>query len=696
MTSITMKNSKCPDTIVCISDVCKESNADSESVILKNTLNFVTSHFTAHGFSHIVSSRSMIRSITWLILVLVCMGCMWYLVFRLLFIYFEYPTSIKVEISQVQAVAFPSVTICPLNPVRDLKERKQIKEHQTGLNGLLDFYTEVITACNSKRQTKTNENEFDCTKIHPTCEWSDFSNDCSCEIDSFCSTSECKKGKLEMMSGFYGTAITRVCRCNPGMCKYVATDRCFYMSFPKYNPKDTQHFSIASTNEGDYNVNNTNIESEYEYDESSYVENYTNEYPNSTLHRYQDLLSGSYDGSTDETSETCVCEYDKDTADTMKPDAASFSQTFDRKQLSFFAYHNDFENLIKASKSLDLSDIPSTLLYARREDFKMDNFTKRTIFKDLMKSCTVNGKLCQSKHFSTSVYSKYGLCFTFNKPGNFKTQSFGTDSGLRITFTTGDSNSETYPSINPDTGLRITIHQPGTYPWPTEEGFNVPTGAITSVAVSLEEVIRQNTVKSGCIEKYDLFAGKNYSYTEQACLHHCTEMWVNANCGCYLHKDFVKTENQKRFKPCSSATDMICVNNQSLNKECEHCLPSCRESIYTPMISSAAISSRFYDFVYKARKFEKKKNVKHCTGSPPQRSDISGLHVYFPRARIKTLKEYFTYSEETLLSNIGGTLGLFFGLSVVGILEALEFIIKSIVKITERPLCTKRTLKQPT
>ncbi|KAG1662048.1 Guanylate-binding protein 1 [Nymphon striatum] len=128
---------------------------------------------------------------------------------------------------------------------------------------------------------------------------------------------------------------------------------------------------------------------------------------------------------------------------------------------------------------------------------------------------------------------------------------------------------------------------------------------------------------------------------------------------------------------------MKCANNIQKDSKCDDCRPKCNERIYTPIISSADLDRKYFDFVRKAKSFEDK-NGKSTCNSLKNKYQLTALQIYFTNARYKAIDEHPTYSEVAFLSNIGGTFGLFIGLSVITLLEIVELIGTVIMKIVKR------------
>ncbi|XP_077868250.1 acid-sensing ion channel 4-B-like [Saccoglossus kowalevskii] len=55
--------------------------------------------------------------------------------------------------------------------------------------------------------------------------------------------------------------------------------------------------------------------------------------------------------------------------------------------------------------------------------------------------------------------------------------------------------------------------------------------------------------------------------------------------------------------------------------------------------------------------------------------NFAKVQVYFEDLNVETITEVKAYQEENMLGDLGGTMGLFLGMSVISIMEFVEFIL---------------------
>ena len=107
------------------------------------------------------------------------------------------------------------------------------------------------------------------------------------------------------------------------------------------------------------------------------------------------------------------------------------------------------------------------------------------------KSCSINGKPCDVKNFTSYKSFMFGKCYTFNSAegGNPPLQATmaGQNSGLKLRF---NIESEGYlkSTLNTFAGLVILIHDQKTFPIVEEFGIKVQTGVSTLCAIKRRKV----------------------------------------------------------------------------------------------------------------------------------------------------------------------------------------------------------------
>lgn len=106
----------------------------------------------------------------------------------------------------------------------------------------------------------------------------------------------------------------------------------------------------------------------------------------------------------------------------------------------------------------------------------------RTRLDDLIQLCTFNMLDCNmTTDFRLLVSPVMGACYSFNFDSKYQAQRSGPLYGLRVLL---NANYDEYLPTSAAGGMRILVHESTDFPLPDIHGFNVQTGASTSVGVN--------------------------------------------------------------------------------------------------------------------------------------------------------------------------------------------------------------------
>ncbi|CAH1782300.1 unnamed protein product [Owenia fusiformis] len=343
-------------------------------------------------------------------------------------------------------------------------------------------------------------------------------------------------------------------------------------------------------------------------------------------------------------------------------------------------------------------------------------------------SCTFRGEPCEESAFVVHQDGGFQHCVTFNGAGaqsnNMKVTKTGPTSGLSLILFvdayTSKRDLSGYTLYNPfdptsgQSGIRAIIHSPKTRPMPFEKGFDVPTGFSTSVA--LKETKRElMTEPHGNCTTAKFNKGTNYAYSEDTCLEQCKQELLIEDCGCMssmlptpsgelkpqycgkvnitnmLHMMFHKldetmqaiAEKELETLGCEAKLMESLGNPEVLNK-CE-CKEPCMNTNYVKTISQAVWPSN-----YNQRKFFKESinmsdpmhratilfeglEIDEITEGEKEmiQNNFLRFNVYFESLQVETTSQVEDYPASTLISEIGGNMGFYVGISIITLMEML-------------------------
>ncbi|XP_069139076.1 amiloride-sensitive sodium channel subunit alpha-like [Argopecten irradians] len=378
------------------------------------------------------------------------------------------------------------------------------------------------------------------------------------------------------------------------------------------------------------------------------------------------------------------------------------------------SYYDDYDSY--ASYSFDFYHEYATL----------DDATKTSTghqLEDMLVSCSFKGRSCSPANFSHFLHYKYGNCYTFNSGFNstvVETEKTGPVYGLTLEVYL--EQDEYVGSLAPDAGIRLTIHNQTAMPFPEENGINLAPGFKTGIALRLTEVIRVEPPHGECKEytwaenlKYNAWAEEgqlNVQYSYVACQKTCYQKSLIQYCGC-CSLDYPCTG--AAFDDVWSAYSYVdwCIYSNSTQTACEEyvlsqyekgelpcssdCVPPCDETEYTTDVTMSAWPSNEYldtainDF--RSTSSSLYSSISSSTSTTDKRAFMNEngikVEIYYRYLNFEVIQTEASYEVENLLSDIGGQLGLWIGLSIVSLFEIIE-IISDLVTIGILRLWNKR------
>lgn len=232
-----------------------------------------------------------------------------------------------------------------------------------------------------------------------------------------------------------------------------------------------------------------------------------------------------------------------------------------------------------------------------------------------------------------------------------------------------------------------------------EEGINVQVGKTTYIRLIKEVTINEPYPYSDCKDLtnyksilFDFIKNSENAYRQKSCLDLCYQMSTIENCGCYDLESLKFTSD----KPCHlNDTDYFCLVNNYRQFVTEENNVNC--SIECPLecvTERYQINSQFSDYPSRAyiksvlnENISSKKKVSDTKFSAQDEEETYQIYknqylevnIYFDDYKYVSISETRKTSEIDLISSIGGTLGLFIGISLLSIIEVVELIAEIIL-----------------
>ncbi|CAI4228113.1 unnamed protein product [Auanema sp. JU1783] len=301
-------------------------------------------------------------------------------------------------------------------------------------------------------------------------------------------------------------------------------------------------------------------------------------------------------------------------------------------------------------------------------------------YEDLIVSCTYDAKTCNYSTFEPIRDSTYGICHKFNFNGFYVSSRAGPLYGLRLVLKVDQSQ---YLPWTEASGVVINIHAQDEVPYPDVLGYFAPPGTASSMGVRFLTTTRCPHPYGTCTTQSHLQSDHfDGNYAVEACFRSCLQAKIVAECGCYdpsyPHADGISS--------CSvddttlMAANMDCIEGvtgttSSFNviRDCS-CPQPCEVETYSVTVSTAKWPSN----AYTPNECNEKNNTKWLTKKQCvewYRENTLLVEIYYERMNYQVLSESPAYSLVNLVSDIGGQVGLFLGMSIISLIEFAFLII---------------------
>ncbi|XP_071950186.1 acid-sensing ion channel 1-like isoform X2 [Antedon mediterranea] len=280
--------------------------------------------------------------------------------------------------------------------------------------------------------------------------------------------------------------------------------------------------------------------------------------------------------------------------------------------------------------------------------------------EDMLINCSWQYRPCGPDDFSTKTYD-LGVCYTFNGDSSnpLTTRNAGDTTGLILEI---DINQTEYAySANKAAGLKVLVHQQDEYPLVATFGFSVSPGFKTQVGLTGAQVVNlPHPYPSNCTSRALKYTK---AYTETNCINECKYRYITEICEC-KHPTM-----SADVRDCTIEESIRCAFEEEVNfynsgTKCD-CPIACEQTFYNNRISTSYWPANYVlgDYLDKTG-YTTKEDI---------RENLLQLQIYFEEMNFQIVTEVPTFSKLQLLSEIGGNMGLLCGMSLITIIEFLEF-----------------------
>ncbi|TKR79989.1 hypothetical protein L596_014129 [Steinernema carpocapsae] len=282
---------------------------------------------------------------------------------------------------------------------------------------------------------------------------------------------------------------------------------------------------------------------------------------------------------------------------------------------------------------------------------------------EVIKSCSFNTIACNASDWTSLTDPRMGRCHTFNLNANHTSRRAGPVYGLRLLVMT---NTKEYLPISESAGMKVVVTDQTEIIFPDITGYTVAVGTSSSIGVNYREVSRLGKPYGSCSnDKAATFVYKKEGdYSTEACQRSVYQEELVTKCRCY---DPSYPKPHYTDVPLCSVdikNEFQCWQTLANQSMANNCTQPCREGLYQGMVSVARWPSGSTE------------SVGGCMeGSFPDscyetyKRDGALVEVYYSKLNYESTKENAGYSFVSLLSDFGGQIGLWLGLSIISLVE---------------------------
>ena len=303
----------------------------------------------------------------------------------------------------------------------------------------------------------------------------------------------------------------------------------------------------------------------------------------------------------------------------------------------------------------------------------------------LLISCTLNNRENCDKKYEILRLGSYRDCYQF--------KFNWTD--VKFEFNLGKENECKSP-FSSSSGLSVYIHSPNfTLTEDVSNEILIEPGTHSSIGLIATKIKKLPKPFSDCFDDKNRFTdnksliaqtiGLIGNYEQDYCLELCHQYYLIDFCNCY--ENILANFKPENLKLCSKLTDShnSCENiindifyNSKNDAECLiNCPKECEFYNYEPnVISKSKYPSKEYYNILKSLKSDDTLN----------KSRLISLNIYIDIKSFNKITEYQSYSRGRLLGDIGGTIGLFLGISFISFAEIGELFFITLLPIFKRIL----------
>uniref|UniRef100_A0A8C5W0D9 Epithelial sodium channel subunit alpha n=2 Tax=Microcebus murinus TaxID=30608 RepID=A0A8C5W0D9_MICMU len=293
-------------------------------------------------------------------------------------------------------------------------------------------------------------------------------------------------------------------------------------------------------------------------------------------------------------------------------------------------------------------------------------------------ACRFNQASCNQANYSHFHHPVYGNCYTFNDKNNsnlWMSSMPGINNGLSLMLRT--EQNDFIPLLSTVTGARVMVHGQDEPAFMDDGGFNVRPGVETSISMRKEALDRLGGNYGDCTKNGSDVPVKNLyhsKYTQQVCIHSCFQESMIARCGCaYIFYPRPRDVEYCDYRKHNSWGYCYYKLQVDFSSDRLGCFTKCRKPCSVTSYQLSAGYSRWPSVTSQEWVFQMLSRQNNYTINN-KRDGVAKLNIFFKELKYKTNSESPSVTMVTLLSNLGSQWSLWFGSSVLSVVEMAELI----------------------
>ena len=326
-------------------------------------------------------------------------------------------------------------------------------------------------------------------------------------------------------------------------------------------------------------------------------------------------------------------------------------------------FQSDCNNLVRAfsgSNALSFTDIQEQGRH-RLEDFIIE--------------CRFLGRVCNVTEYFTPTFTQLGYCYTFNSSD--VTNGTGPRNGLQLILNIEQDQFVFSSSNLYDFGVKVAIHTQDEPPRPNDRGIGVPPGRNAFLALNQRRVIdetRRNCNQQNANSQFN-FLRQEFNYSVPACLTDCFYSNLAEMCEC-IETGNQFTPDSDRFAnyPNCNIDDTCCYLEQNYRPDSCNCPSACEYTTFDISTSYSALPAR-NSLQTLIEALQNGTGEVFPTNFSYYEENLLIVNIYFESLNVELQTTADTYDAVALLSDIGGQLGLFVGVSVISVFEFVTWVV---------------------